>query len=197
MQGERRGEEIISGQPSDNTYYWVSGPCIQIIGRNDFHCQNWQVDYPALISQNHGAACTITVLPSGSIIAAARADKFSPSPSRSYGWVIKVDKDGCLDTISCAVTDVFETELESFEIKLFPNPASYQVTFKWPLQTMVSTPTYLVIFDSTGKLTREFRISDGLEKFTFSVEQFPSGIYFFQLLRKGEVVETGKFIIRH
>ncbi len=69
----------------------------------------------------HGAV----QLPSGSIIAAGQINVYYPSPGKSWGWIIKVSKDGCIDTLACSVSAVNEWQNYSeANIRVFPNPTN-------------------------------------------------------------------------
>lgn len=140
----------------------------------------------------------ITVLPSGSIIAAARADKFSPSPSRSYGWMIKVDKDGCLDTMSCAVTDVFETETPKAEVEVFPNPATELITFRVKPATQENNEAIIAIADVTGKQVKIIRLNSQQGwTYNWDISQMSPGLYFYSVSISSSIAKTGKLIIQH
>ena len=66
----------------------------------------------------------VVSLPSGSIIACGHLNRYAPEPAKSFGWMIKVDKYGCLEPgCNPTLTGANLTPmLEAFDV--FPNPAA-------------------------------------------------------------------------
>jgi hypothetical protein len=129
----------------------------------------------------------MTVLPSGSVVWALRFDRFSPGPPQSFGWLIKVDNDGCVDTL-CQLSSL-APEPSSVSLLVYPNPAQASVTFEWPDQ---SSPAQLSIFDVTGRLvwTQVF-----WQSAIWNTGDAPSGMYYFSI--SGEMLpgNTGKILL--
>ncbi|MBV6442713.1 MAG: T9SS C-terminal target domain-containing protein [Haliscomenobacteraceae bacterium CHB4] len=65
----------------------------------------------------------VAVLPSGSIITAGYTDRYCTAPVRSFGWVIKMSKDGCMDTL-CVTTSLNILPNLKNNITVYPNPTS-------------------------------------------------------------------------
>ncbi|MBX2889610.1 MAG: T9SS type A sorting domain-containing protein [Saprospiraceae bacterium] len=70
----------------------------------------------------------VVVLPSGSVVAAGYTERFAPVSVNYQGWVIKIDKDGCVDTL-CITSSAPVPVEEKVEVVVYPNPASDEVTF--------------------------------------------------------------------
>jgi hypothetical protein len=129
----------------------------------------------------------MTVLPSGSVVWALRFDRFSPGPPQSFGWLIKVDNDGCVDTL-CQLSSL-APEPSSVSLLVYPNPAQTSVTFEWPDQ---SSPAQLSVFDVTGRLiwTQEFQ-----QRAVWEAADAPGGIYFYTVSIERTLLNTGKISI--
>ena len=126
---------------------------------------------------------SVLTLPSGSIITTGRIENYN-DPSRSYGWMIKLDKDGCL-TPGCHpnLTGVnFSNLLTSFE--LFPNPTSDYVTVEG--SGAFSTEVY----DSIGRrvLDRQAFVDSG----TLDFSLLPKGVYFVNIQTEGHLILSKK-----
>ena len=127
---------------------------------------------------------SVVTLPSGSIIATGRVENYNESPARSYGWMIKLDKDGCL-TPGCHpnLTGVnFSDLLTTFDI--FPNPTSDYVVVEGI--GAFSTEVY----DNMGRriLDREEFVDSGILDFTL----LPKGVYFVNIQTEGYLILSKK-----
>lgn len=88
-------------------------------------------------------------------------------------------------------TDVSTVAKKNIEMKIFPNPASSTLIFSFQNQI----PTQLIITNIFGQLvfkTTEIKSNE----MTLDVNDFPKGIYFYQLKNEKQEVSTGKFIIQ-
>src|SRR5690606_9625116 len=81
----------------------------------------------------------IVVLPSGSTIAVGSFEQATPTPGdKSWAWVVKVDKDGCLEEL-CSFTSVQDLEKRKPAVlSVAPNPASDYVIFEFENKTPVN-----------------------------------------------------------
>lgn len=66
----------------------------------------------------------VVALPTGSIIVCGHIDKFDPDPAKSYGWLVKVDSDGCLAPGCNPMTNNTDWLGELTPITVFPNPCT-------------------------------------------------------------------------
>jgi hypothetical protein len=126
----------------------------------------------------HGAV----QLPSGSIIAAGQINVYYPSPGKSWGWLIKVNKDGCIDTLACSVSAIpdIETYQES-NLKVYPNPTSGLLFFdaadmQWDR---------IEIINSQGQIMKVINKPNRTE---VNLTEMPRGMYMVRFVRKGESV---------
>lgn len=135
-----------------------------------------------------------TVLPSGSVVWDLRYDRYEPLPAQSFGWLIKVDNDGCVDTLcqmSSLIPEPFNGALEDEHLRVYPNPASNEVIFEG--QNWVC-PTLLKVFDLSGNLVWQSMLRN---KLTWQTENVPSGLYLYTLSSEGHETLTGKVLVVH
>lgn len=127
----------------------------------------------------------VVVLPSGSIFACGRVDKTFPSPSKSYGWLIKVDKDGCMEP-GCNPMVNSTSLLPILEgFKVYPNPVVDQFT-------VTGIGRYNIdLINTNGQLLE--RYEDQFELTEMNISQYTSGVYFLRI-RKGSTWLTKKII---
>jgi hypothetical protein len=134
----------------------------------------------------------MTVMPSGSVVWALRYDRYEPLPAQSFGWLIKVDNDGCVDTL-CQTSGLLPElpRAETAHLLVYPNPASTQVTFELPEW---ASPALLNVYDYRGNLVwaREFSSSA-----VWQTEAIPAGLYFYTLAGEAFGTKSGKVIVTH
>jgi Secretion system C-terminal sorting domain len=69
-------------------------------------------------------------LQSGSIIAAGFVNVYYPIP-KSWGWIIKISKDGCLDTLNCIVSSTKTLQKYKYaSFKVYPNPTTNKIFYE-------------------------------------------------------------------
>ncbi|WP_367388425.1 T9SS type A sorting domain-containing protein [Lewinella sp. LCG006] len=124
------------------------------------------------------------VLPSGSIIACGKVDRYEPDPVKSLGWIIKVDRDGCLEP-NCRPTSTSELFPDILDFTVFPNPARELLQIKGEGQFAVS------IYSLDGKI--HLSQEKLFQTATLEVGDLPSGIYFLQI-RQGNQLLTKRIV---
>jgi hypothetical protein len=147
-------------------------------------------------SRDHFAG--LAVLPSGSIIAAGWSEKYEPNPDQTFGWVVKVDKNGGMDTLLCGITSVKDLHRETHKMEVFPNPASDQVTFKLHKQLEMEGYTLLQVSNMAGEIliTHQF-LPNAEPSFDFNTSKLPAGVYPFRVISKNGTFQAGKILVLH
>ncbi len=133
----------------------------------------------------------IVELPGGSVIAVGHTKSFMYG--HHHGLILKVTKDGCIDTLctTVAVDDMLFNEFE--HVVVYPNPVTNAVTFELP-ESWRYRDTWVVISDGTG---REVFRADFLSQVnTLDISSaLASGLYFYHVIGDGEVVDVGKVVV--
>ncbi|MBX2893253.1 MAG: T9SS type A sorting domain-containing protein [Saprospiraceae bacterium] len=134
------------------------------------------------------------VLPSGSVIAVGYANSFDGANFKSWAWVLKSDKDGCVDTLCTVVSSGHEPLPEPVALRVYPNPAGDWVRFQWsaPISDGV-----LTIADATGRVVLRAPLQARQTAFVWDVANIAPGVYFYQIRSEKGAAQTGKFVIRH
>lgn len=71
-------------------------------------------------------------------------------------------------------------EFRKPEVEILPNPASTNVTVRWPAKSV----QYLELIDGQGRLIREFRISKRQTELTIELSNLASGTYYIKVNRQ-------------
>lgn len=87
-----------------------------------------------------------------------------------------------------ACTDINEIE-NSGSFSVYPNPASDEVYFKWPVEAPVGK---MELFNATGLLVKEIQL--GTDITTLNVKDLKPGIYIYRVVNNNKSIE-GKIIV--
>lgn len=97
---------------------------------------------PALACDNKLGG--VVVLPSGSVFAAGYSEDYDIN--KSFGVLIKLNKNGCLDTLTCGGgIGTAEADIVN-RIKIYPNPTADKISIENPIGETVS------LFDIEGRI---------------------------------------------
>lgn len=119
---------------------------------------------------------SIVELSSGSIMAVGSFDELIPGiGDKVWGWVVKVDQNGCLET-PCSTVSTKEVISEKSRIKVFPNPASNFVQFEWT----GDAGGMLQIIDLLGTTVWQSSIPSSQTSIRWQCDQVSNGIYFYK-----------------
>lgn len=117
----------------------------------------------------------VVVLPSGSVITCGRVDQFFPGPGKSYGWLIKVDKDGCMEPGCNPATSSTNLAPVLADFKVYPNPVVDRVSIR-------GTGEYgIELLDAHGRILQTK--SHIYETITLDMRGYPAGSYFVRVKR--------------
>ncbi len=131
----------------------------------------------------------LVVLPSGSVVLVGRTDRYQPWPPRSYGWMFKVDANGCMYA-PCSVP--VEEPSKPAELWAYPNPAANRVTVRLP---DLARGGQVEVFDALGRMVAEVRTEAGQEAAYFEVSGWSSGVYLLRLVQDGRVLAAGRVVV--
>ncbi len=127
----------------------------------------------------------VVVLPSGSIITCGKVDKTWPSPGKSWAWLIKVDKHGCMEPGCNPTTNTENLSPLMSDFALFPNPVRNR------LQVSGSDIFDVQMYDVQGRVwASQSRIT---ENAALDVSHVPAGVYFVKITQ-GRAMMTKSII---
>lgn len=129
-------------------------------------------------------------LSSGSIIACGYNRTNEPKP-KDWGWLLKVSKDGCIDTFGCDIVNV--KSIVDFDIEVYPNPAFDLLVFSSKNPNL--NLTALSIYDINGSQVANFKDVSLITLFQWNCDALPRGIYFYRLLTSIGYFVTGKVVL--
>lgn len=100
------------------------------------------------------------------------------------GLLLKINMDGCIDTL-CTITDIEEQiRLKENKICLYPNPAQSEI--KVIISEQVTLPVNIQLYDMHGKLLTSNLVNQSAS--TLSLSDLPGGLYHVVIKNKGEVI---------
>ncbi len=134
----------------------------------------------------------VVELSSGSIVASGNFEWRTGSRDER-GFLLKVDKNGCWDTIPCRpITSNIEIGVRKGEVQVYPNPTSD--TFGVYFSDVQGVDIQL--FNAAGQLV--LRQADLESSKQIEVGHLPMGLYFYQIQdREGQVIDVGKIVIEN
>ncbi len=127
----------------------------------------------------------VVSLPSGSIIACGQVDRADTSPNKSVGWIIKLDKDGCIEPGCNATSSIdFSTLTDVFSV--YPNPTD-------GLLNIEGKGNYSAeIYGLDGR--RYYKESGLFENSRLDLSDLQSGMYFVKIQQENKFL-TKKIIV--
>jgi hypothetical protein len=133
----------------------------------------------------------LVVLPSGSSILIGGVTRVIPDPPQSYGWMFKVDANGCMYA-PCSVP-VEAPEAQGIALSVYPNPASEHFTVRLP---ELSGSAVLETYDALGRLVVQLPVSPGQEAVSVSAVGWHAGLYAIRLVQQGRVLGAYRVVIK-
>ncbi|MBK6399926.1 MAG: T9SS type A sorting domain-containing protein [Bacteroidetes bacterium] len=92
----------------------------------------------------------------------------------------------------CSQTGIAEGALEKLTISLYPNPASEMIAIDISLNDFKPEMT-INVFNNLGKTIKQFQL--GSPNSILDLKGWDSGVYFYIINDKYNVLKTGRFII--
>lgn len=116
-------------------------------------------------------------LPSGSIIACGYSR--TTNPYKDWGWIIKVNQNGCIDTLNCTEISAVHPVPQSDPLKIYPNPATDFIY----LDFSESKALDYEVFDLSGHLI----LQGVLHGERLDIRMLKPGAYLLKIREKGRV----------
>lgn len=134
------------------------------------------------------------VLSSGSIIACGYYDFYDPP--KSFAWLYKVNKNGCLTPDDCAYLPVYVPYLEEENFfQIFPNPASEVLNIYFKSNHKRKEGLFRLV-DINGRIVFELKAEQNDLDYKIPLKKYTSGIYFLQYIQEGILMKLEKVIIQ-
>lgn len=130
----------------------------------------------------------VGVLSSGNMVAGG----YSQSGNDIYCWLVKFTPDGCVDTLWCVTTPVWEPVDLGLQkqVKVWPNPADDFINVEISEPSEAET----VLYDLQGRAVRREQL---VGRATLSSASLPAGLYFLEVRAGHRVIARRKVAIAH
>lgn len=131
----------------------------------------------------------VAVLPSGSMISAGLVNSYDISTGavRSLGWLIKIDQNGCVDTLCNLSTAIPELSFsKALEVLVYPNPVTDYLLVQ---KKILNTLNYQVT-DISGRILMRGVLTEKTQQLDFRGTN--SGIYFIKVMNP----KTKEYVIK-
>jgi len=182
------GNWVALGQwttPDGSTYGWPA-PCLYALTSNGDSL--WS-RCDTVVGNNFSGdeLGGFAVLPSGSIVSAGKVYHATDSTIRVLGWLYKVDKNGCLDTLCSSITDVKTPQVADFGFEIYPNPTNRYIN----IRTLAPVPFVVTCYDTFGRVIFERSQVSYYCEVDLSAQK--PGLYFFAI-HVGEKIMMKKVV---
>ncbi len=177
-----------SSDPNSNIHYWLPACLSKITPEGDSiwsRCDT--VSLPGNFPTGDHRYGGMVILPSGSIIAVGHFNQ-QTNPGKTWAWVVKVDKDGCLEEL-CVTTGVDDFEKKA-PMRVFPNPVSEvlcvtsQAAGEW------------VLYDVWGREVKRVAMAQPGFEYEVAVAELVPGVYYYVLSDSGVVLGSGSIVVQ-
>ncbi|MEK7254910.1 MAG: T9SS type A sorting domain-containing protein, partial [Bacteroidota bacterium] len=101
---------------------------------------------------------------------------------------------GCLDTLFCQPTPVFEEKFDELEVKIYPNPADEMLTIEAKNGFQAGDA---LLIDLQGKIILKQPLPNAAGQLTLSTAHLAPGIYFMTIQTSSGTLHRFKILIAH
>lgn len=146
-------------------------------------------------NQKEGFLYDIVVMEDGSIAVTGIQDRIEGEPWADM-WVVKLSPDGCLNTPNCGdtldiSTAVLEIDNVLVDYSFSPNPSTGIFQLKLSEAIPKTEDLEIMIYNQSGQILNTLAFEQGI---TIDLTGHPDGQYFYSLLKKGEVLDSGVLV---
>lgn len=137
----------------------------------------------------------VTVSPSGSVYAVGLAYNYDENDDyRSYGWLLKITADGCVDTLCTTTSLLNQLKRRSKNVNVYPVPTTDHLIFEYDKDL---NNVHVEILDLHGHLLQRQEIKSQPTVVILDTYRFLAGIYLWRVMANdGQLIDAGKFIVR-
>lgn len=195
----RDGGWITAGQTSTVTDNGPADSVLTLYGRvvklDDDGDIVWEVKDTAFFSQyfSRSHLSGVAESPTGSIYAVGYCEHPTDGVWRSYGWLLKITADGCVDTLCTTTSILDQLERQSKKVVVYPNPTTDYLIFEIDEDIHEANAE---IFDLHGRLLQRETLLGGIHALMFDTH-LSQGIYAWRvILNDGSLLDNGKFVVK-
>ena len=132
------------------------------------------------------------VLPSGSIVMVGTTTPNSDHDAPQQGYIIKVDKNGCIEPGCREVVNTEEDHFETDGFAVYPNPASESLNIEWDAKKGEVVQFEIFSLNSTSSISGKVKLGMQID-----VSTLVPGLYLVKLKCMNGDVSTHKILIVH
>lgn len=200
LESSRDGGWIAAGRYTTTTDDYVSplssesGRVMKLSndGTNEWSVIDTAFFHPELGSRSYLSG--VTESPSGSIYAVGWANNYNENEVyRSYGWLLKITKDGCIDTLCTTSSLAQQIHDRDSKVKVYPNPATDYLIVDFRDQPF-NNPSF-ELYDLVGHLILKEAVHEGVQ--SFNLEDAVRGMYLWRVTDGNQnELESGKLLVK-
>jgi hypothetical protein len=138
----------------------------------------------------------VVALPSGSVIAVGSVMEMG-TVFKSWAWMVKADKDGCIDTL-CLTTHIPVENLseKGGSVRVYPNPGDREVQFAF--EGLIEEEVTVSVVNTLGRIVFKAQLDKTAGYIDWNTTNVPTGVYVFTARSQdGRVIEHGQVIVQH
>lgn len=156
----------------------------------------WEVKDTAFFSQYFSRSYLSGVVesPTGSIYAVGYCEHPTDGVWRSYGWLLKITADGCVDTLCTTTSLLDQLHRKSTLVDVYPNPTTDYLIFDLDERL---DQVRVEIFDLNGRILQSQHMRPGISAMMLDMARVTSGIYVWRVMTtEGRIVDMAKFVMK-
>ena len=136
------------------------------------------------------------ILSSGSIISGGEMNLLTDDGVTTWGFIMKLSPDGCMDTLACWPVSISDDIARSvdYQLNAYPNPASDVVHFSLPDGFRSDAEARIIITDILGRRVDEMDFIGS--EVSLGLGGYVVGVYFYRLEVDGVVLDVGKLLVK-
>lgn len=136
----------------------------------------------------------VTESPSGSVYAVGWANNYDDNGVyRSFGWLLKITKDGCVDTLCTTISLLDQIKNPEVRVKAYPNPASDYLIVE--IHEDIPDAEYIELFDPVGRLVMRTDAHAGVN--VLSLQEAIGGLHVWRVSdSRHRILSSGMIVVQ-
>ncbi|MGB3078017.1 MAG: T9SS type A sorting domain-containing protein [Saprospiraceae bacterium] len=183
----RDGHLLVTGQNVDSSMNFNAARIMKICLDGSVQCEIRDTGIALPNGQSLNLMEGIVESESGSIYAVGYTYK---NANFYEGLLLKINKDGCIDTICTTTAIEDQIHLEEDKVLLYPNPTRDELTIQFSDE--IPKNTFVRIYDTYGRELKSSHLYES--KNILDLSGLPNGVYMLQISDEKHLIATRKFI---